>query len=51
MKYLALFILIPTAVLYPYWLFTGMFDNWYPAIGSAVAIYGGLYGTIKLWNK
>jgi hypothetical protein len=51
MKYLALIVLIPGAILWPYWVFSGVFDSVYPAVGSAIAIIGGLYGTIKLWNK
>lgn len=30
------------AILYPFWIINGYLYEWYPIIGSAVAIYGGL---------
>lgn len=39
------------AILWPYWLLSNIFDNWYPAVGSFIAIYGGLYGLYKIWNR
>lgn len=35
-----------TAVLWPFWLKNGYLDEWYPLIGSFVAIYGGLIANI-----
>jgi ABC-type Fe3+-siderophore transport system permease subunit len=39
------------AILWPYWLLSNTFSNWYPAVGSFIAIYGGLYGLYKLWKR
>ncbi len=34
------------AVLWPFWLKNGYLEDWYPLIGSFVAIYGGLIANI-----
>ena len=33
---------------YPNWIKEGIFDNWYPMVGSFVAIYGGFIASL-LW--
>lgn len=45
-NWLAIIFLGTAAVLWPYWLVNDYFDEWYPLIGSFVAIYGGLVGNI-----
>jgi hypothetical protein len=34
------------AVIWPFWLVNGYLEDWYPLIGSFVAIYGGLIANI-----
>jgi hypothetical protein len=44
---LALIILLPTSALYPIWISNGYFDGAIiPAIGVAIAIYGGLIANL-----
>jgi hypothetical protein len=37
-----------TAFLYPGWIKEGYLDEWYPRIGSFVAIYGGFIASL-IW--
>jgi purine-cytosine permease-like protein len=40
------------AVLWPIWLIDGYLEEWYPLIGSFIAIYGGLAANIVwLWKN
>jgi len=45
---LAIILLGTAAVLWPMWLRDGYLEDWYPRIGSFIAIYGGLVGNI-IW--
>jgi purine-cytosine permease-like protein len=45
-NWLAIAFLGTASVLWPFWLVNGYFDEWYPLIGSFIAIYGGLTANI-----
>jgi len=45
---LAIILLGTAAVLWPMWLRDGYLEDWYPRIGSFIAIYGGLVANI-IW--
>jgi hypothetical protein len=45
-SYLAIAFLGTAAVLWPGWLRDGYLEDWYPRIGTFIAIYGGLIGNI-----
>jgi hypothetical protein len=45
-SYLAIVFLGIAAVLWPGWLRDGYLEDWYPRIGTFIAIYGGLIGNI-----
>ena len=47
-SWLSIILLGTAAVLWPTWLRDGYLDEWYPLIGSFVAIYGGLVANI-IW--
>jgi len=34
------------AVLWPFWLANGYLNEWYPLVGSFIAVYGGLTANI-----
>ena len=45
-SWISIALLGTAAVLWPFWLRDGYLDEWYPLIGSFVAIYGGLVANI-----
>jgi hypothetical protein len=45
-NYLSIILLLFGAVLWPFWVIKGYLYEWYPLIGSFVAIYGGLIANI-----
>ena len=49
-SWFAMLLLLIGAVLYPYWLYQGILDNWYLIFTLPIVIYGGLIGNI-IWYK
>jgi hypothetical protein len=47
-SWFAMLLLSIGAVLYPYWLYKGILDNWYLILALPVVIYGGLIANI-IW--
>jgi hypothetical protein len=45
-NWLGIILLGAGAILWPIWLYKGYLYEWYPLIGSFVAIYGGLTANI-----
>jgi hypothetical protein len=45
-NYLSIILLSISAVLWPIWVLQGYLYEWYPLIGSFIAIYGGLTANI-----
>jgi hypothetical protein len=45
-NYISISFLLACAVFWPFWLNNGYLDEWYPRIGSFIAIYGGLVANI-----
>lgn len=45
-SWISILFLGTAAVLWPFWLKNGYLYEWYPLIGSFVAIYGGLIANI-----
>jgi hypothetical protein len=45
-NWLSIAFLGTAAVLWPFWLVNGYLEDWYPLVGSFIAIYGGLTASI-----
>lgn len=45
-SWISIALLGTAAVLWPFWLKDGYLEDWYPRIGSFVAVYGGLIANI-----
>ena len=45
-NWLAIVFLGTAEVLWPFWLVNGYLEDWYPLVGSFIAIYGGLTANI-----
>jgi len=45
-NWISIILLGTAAVLWPFWLVNGYLEDWYPLVGSFVAIYGGLTANI-----